>query len=111
DSGGLTTDAVTVSLPPTSPDGSAWTRLGTPTSPQGYRYKGKNPNGPVASVTVRADAIAIRGGKANWSYTLNEAAQGRVAVQLRLGTGAGWCADAPAKTSGSPPSTASNDTV
>ena len=110
-SGGLTTDAVTVSLPPTSPDGSAWTRLGTPTSPQGYRYKGKNPNGPVASVTVRADSISIRGGKASWSYTLNEAAQGRVAVRLRLGTGAGWCADAPAKASGTPPSTATNDTV
>ena len=111
DSGGLTTDTVTVSLPPTSPDGSAWTRLGPPTSPQGYRYKGKNPNGPVARVTVRADSISIRGGKASWSYTLNEAAQGRVAVRLLLGSGAGWCADAPAKTSGNPPSTANNDKV
>jgi hypothetical protein len=68
----------------------------------------KNPNGPVARVTVSADSISIRGGKSNLSYTLNEAAQGRVAVRLLLGTGAGWCADAPAKTSGNPPSTANN---
>jgi hypothetical protein len=34
-----------------------------------------------------------------------------VAVQVRLGTAAAWCADVPAKTSGKPPTTTKNDRV
>jgi len=52
-----------------------------------------------------------QGGKANWGYTLNQPSQGRIAVRPQLGTNATWCADALAKTSGNPPSTASNDHV
>jgi hypothetical protein len=44
------------------------------------------------------------------TYTLDEPQQGRVAVTLELGgSGPTWCADAPAKQRGNPPSTASND--
>ena len=60
---------------------------------------------------VKADQLQIRGGKSNWAYTLDEPSQGRIAVRLTLGGGATWCSDAPAKSSGSPPSTASNDRV
>ena len=51
-------------------------------------------NGPVSTIVVKADKIVIRGGHSNWLYTLNEPKQGRVAVRLTLGTGAGWCAEA-----------------
>jgi len=62
------------------------------------------------SVTFKPDQLAFKGGKAGWSYTLNEASQGRVAVVLLVGNTV-YCADAPAKSSGNPPSTASNDHV
>jgi hypothetical protein len=61
-------------------------------------------------VTFKPDQLAFKGGKAGWSYTLNEASQGRVAVVLLVGNTV-YCADAPAKSSGNPPSTASNDHV
>jgi len=99
-SGGLTSDAVVVSLPATGWSGYA---------SGGYRFRGTDPNGPVAKVTVKVDSIAVKGGKANWTYTLDELAQGRVALRLRLGDGPVWCAEAPAKLSGSPPSPARND--
>jgi hypothetical protein len=60
-------------------------------------------------VVVKADSITIKGGKAAWTYSLDEPAQGRVAVRLRLGLLDGWCADAPARTRGTPPSSAKYD--
>jgi hypothetical protein len=51
----------------------------------------------VSRVTVKADQVRVRGGKANWTYTLNEPSQGRIAVRVQLGSAATWCADAPAK--------------
>jgi CheY-like chemotaxis protein len=50
------------------------------------------------------------GSEAAWNYTLNEPSQGRVAALLFVG-GTLYCADAPAKATGEPPSTASNDRV
>ena len=96
-------EAVTVALPPTG-----WTALGSPSSPKGYRYRG---SGPIRSVVVRPNRIAVKGGRAAWGYTLDEASQGRVAVRLGLGTERPWCADVPAKVSGNPPSTTANDRV
>jgi hypothetical protein len=75
-----------------------------------YRYRGPD-DGPVKTVTILTDKVTIKGGKAGWGYTLDEPAQGRVAVRLALGTGVAWCADAPAKASGTPPSTAKHDKV
>lgn len=94
----------------TLPAGS-WTPLGSSSSPSGYRYTGSDANGPVARVIVKNDQLLVRGGKSNWVYTLDEPSQGRIALRLTLGSGAAWCGDAPAKSSGNPPSTTSNDRV
>ena len=59
----------------------------------------------MRSVTIRADKITTKG---IGSYSLDETSQGRVAVRLFLGPGV-WCADAPAKLTGNPPSTAKTD--
>jgi hypothetical protein len=99
-SSGATTDEVSVSLP-----AGGWSRLGS----SGYRFRGTDPNGPVSKVTLRADSISVKGGKANWTYTLDEPAQDEVAVRLQLGSAPVWCAEAQAKASGNPPSTATND--
>jgi hypothetical protein len=95
---------VEVFLPP-----AGWTRMGPAAEPRGWRFRSSDPASPVGRVTVAADEIVIRGGGAAWGYTLDEAAQGRVAVRLQLGNGQGWCADAPAKATGNPPSTARFD--
>ena len=99
-------EKVTVALP-----ASGWRVLGNSTTPKGFRFGGSDPNGPVSRVIVKADQVKVRAGKSGWAYTLNEPAQGRIAVQLQLGTSPTWCADAPAKASGNPPSTSSNDRV
>lgn len=96
-------DAVSVFL-----DAAKWTAIGG-SSISGYKYTGTDPSGPVAKVVLKNDTLQVRGGKANWPYTLDEPAQGRVAVRLLLSDGTGWCAEAPAKVSGNPPSTANND--
>jgi YVTN family beta-propeller protein len=102
-SAGQTDDAVTVDLP-----AAGWRLLGSAARPKGYRFKGDS-NGPITRVDVRADRVSIRGGRALWTYTLDEQAQGRVAVRLSLGDATGWCADAPARTRGNPPSSAKFD--
>ena len=98
---GLTTDAVTVNLPNT-----LWSYSGK----TAYRFKGTNPDGPISRITLKPDVLSIRGGKSNWTYTLDEPAQGAVGLRLTIGA-LTWCADAPAKLSGNPPSSAKNDLV
>ena len=100
---GSPTDTVVVALPPAN-----WTVSGSGIN-SGYRYRGREPNGPVKSIVLKLDSLVIHAGKSNWTYTLNEPAQGRVAMRLTLQSGAGWCADAPAKVTGNPPSSASTD--
>ena len=100
---GHPTDAVTVTLAAAN-----WKAIGK-TTIYGYKYAGPDPNGPLSSVVIKNDVLTIRGGKANWGYTLNEPAQGRVAVRFALGDGSGWCADAAAKLGGNPPSSANYD--
>jgi hypothetical protein len=100
-SAGLTGDAVAVDLP-----AAQWRAVGPASRPRGYRFQG---TGAVAMVLVMADTLQIRAGGADWAYTLDEAAQGRVAVRLRLGFDEGWCAEAPAMSNGSHPSTAHFD--
>jgi len=86
-------EAVSVELP-----AAGWSRLGSETNPSGWRFRGASGD-PITSVVVKRDSILVKGGKAAWGYTLDEPSQGRVAVFLQLGDGAGWCADAPAKAS------------
>src|SRR5262249_6831037 len=100
-SAGLTNDVDVVHLPP-----AGWSQLGG-TTLKGWRFKSKT--GPIMSVIVKQDSITVKGGKDGWMYTLDESAQGRVAVRLRLGDLAGWCADDGALAKGNPPSTANFD--
>ncbi len=48
--------------------------------------------GPIQKIWIKRDKITIRGGNAPWTYTLDEASQGAVAVRLTLGTWDTWCA-------------------
>jgi DNA-binding beta-propeller fold protein YncE len=85
-----------------------WRRLGSDANPRGYRYSGRLVGDlQVRSIVLRDDRMTVR---AFSGFTLGEPSQGRVA--LRLGAGpTQWCADAPAKLAGNPPSTARNDKV
>jgi DNA-binding beta-propeller fold protein YncE len=98
---GLAPDVVSAVLP-----ASGWTALGSAANPKGYRYTGL---GAINRVTLTPDQIKIKGGKSGWTYTLDEPAQGRIAVRLAPGTEQGWCADVAAKAGGQPPSTARYD--
>lgn len=100
---GGTADRVQVDLP-----ADKWTRLGSASRPTGFRYRDTASGVAVSRATVKDDHIAIRGGGAGFSYSLDEPQQGRVGIRLSLGETA-WCAEAPAKATGSPPSTARND--
>ena len=100
-SAGQTTDKEFYSL-----DYRGWSYLGTNTNPRGYAFRSSRVGGgPVRSVTITADKITIRGFGA---YSLNEPLQGRIATRLFLGQSV-WCADAPAKLTGHPPTTAKTD--
>jgi hypothetical protein len=94
-------DSTAVVLP-----AAGWSAYGS----GGYRFRSTNlPGVPVSKAVVRADSVVLKGGRESWAYTLDEPAQGRIALRLRLGSSAAWCAEAPAKASGNPPSTANND--
>jgi sugar lactone lactonase YvrE len=99
-------ERVTVTLP-----AAGWRLIGSSAAPRGYRFVRLDRADPVSRVIVKADQIKIRGGDENWGYSLDEPSQGRIALRLRLGSGVPWCADAPAKASGNPPSTSGNDRV
>jgi DNA-binding beta-propeller fold protein YncE len=81
-----------------------WLPLGN-----GFIYRGPNADGPVKSVKLTPDKLSVKGGDVLWPYTLDEPAQGRISVRLTIGTGADWCAESPAKTKGTPPSSEKND--
>jgi len=88
-------------------DYRGWRYLGSSTNPKGYSFRlaRVGGGGPVRSVTVRTDKITAKG---TGLYSLNESSQGRIAVRLYLGS-IPWCADAPARLTGHPPSSASTD--
>ena len=90
---------------------SGWKLLGTEARPKGWTFKSASTADPIRTVTVKSDAISVRGGKALFCYSLNEPQQGTMAVRLTFGDGAEWCTAAPAKTSGNPPVAGKNDTV
>ena len=96
-------EIVRVSLP-----ASGWTALGSVTRPRGFSYRDRTPGAPVAQVTVSPDRISLRASGAGWGYGLDEPQQGRIALRLDLGSSA-WCAEAPARATGNPPSTSASD--
>jgi DNA-binding beta-propeller fold protein YncE len=102
-SAGLTTDAISVTLP-----ASGWSALGSATAPKGWRFRG-DASSPVQAVLVKKDKILVRGGRGAWGYTLDEAAQGGIAVRLQLGADTGWCGEGVPEAKGSPPSTLRSD--
>ncbi|HJQ83194.1 MAG TPA: hypothetical protein VKA21_03900 [Candidatus Binatia bacterium] len=103
----LTSDVVTIPLPR-----EKWrAKGGVEPFVRMFRYDDPDPSAPVRSVSLKSDSLKIKGGGIAWGYTLDEPAQERIGVRLVLGGGSRWCAAAPARTSGSPPSTASNDRV
>jgi hypothetical protein len=104
DAAGLTTESVPVALL------KGWSPITKGSTVVGWRFTSTDSSSAVSSVVVQADKISVKGGKSGFSYTLKGSPQGSVGVRLLLGAG-GWCADAPAKTSGNPPSTARNDNV
>lgn len=63
----------------------------------------------MTSITIVADKLGIRGGRASRGFTLEDVPQGSVAVRLSLGTGLTRCADAPAKPVGTPLATVKTD--
>ena len=91
-------DLVTVPLP-----AAGWSAISG-----SYRYKGAS-GSAISSIRVKADLLRVKGGGPAWGYTLDEPAQRRVAIQLALGADLPWCAAAPARVSGDPPSTAGSD--
>jgi hypothetical protein len=94
-----TGETVTIPLPATG-----WSATST-------RYTfSASPASPVQDVTVAPDRITIAAGGSAFPFTLDEPRQGTLAVRLDLGSGVSWCAVAPARATGSPPSTALNDT-
>jgi DNA-binding beta-propeller fold protein YncE len=96
-------DATSVPLP-----ASGWSQLSSRGKFTGYRFSA--PRGAaITRVVLVADRIGIRGGGAQWGYTLDEPAQGSVALRLLPGTVDGWCTVAPARASGRPLSTAPFD--
>ena len=102
---GSPTDLVTVALPAAN-----WTL--NPALFQ-YEYRDLTPGAKVTLAKARPDHVLVKGGGANWSYTLEEPAQGSVAVRFFIGDVNGvfraFCADVPAKASGHPPVTTTHD--
>ncbi|HJQ84944.1 MAG TPA: S8 family serine peptidase, partial [Candidatus Binatia bacterium] len=79
--------------------------------PVRYRYRRTDRGKPILKVDVRSNKLTVKGGGPSFLYTLDEPSQGRVAMRLQLGNHPPWCADAPARAIGEPPSTARYDTV
>jgi hypothetical protein len=85
-------ETAVVALPATG-----WTAYDTNPTPRGYRYRSASTSDAIRRVTIKANKLRVRGGGANWSYTLNEPSQGQMAVRLTLGGGLRFCASAPPK--------------
>ena len=89
---------------------AGWRLLGTSLQTEGLRVSRCLPH-CADRHGDRQDRRAFGEGHGpGWTYTLDEAPQGRVGVRVRLGDVA-WCADAAARTSGTPPSSTRFDHV
>lgn len=98
-------ESFTIDLP-----AEKWRVEGDTSTPGGYRYVFAS-TPPVWKVYVKGPKLSVRGGKAQWLYTLDEPSQGSIAVRLTLGTAVTYCSRAMPKVSGFPPSSAASDRV
>ena len=91
---GSPSDTVTVALPAAN-----WKLVNFVSSGASYVYTDGSPGAPISQVKIKGDSLTFQGKGSGWGYTLDEAAQGRVAVHLTLGTSTvfSYCADLPAK--------------
>ena len=87
-SAGLTSDDATIELP-----ASGWKLIRKTGNPDVYRFKARH-DAPIERVLVMKDRLIIRGEGARLAYTLDEPAQGSIAVRLELGSGIAFCAEA-----------------
>ena len=85
-------EKVTVALP-----ALGWTAYDDRPTPRGYRYRSAATTDPITRVVVKGNRLRVRGGRANWLYTLDEPSQGAMALRLTMGTGLRWCARTPAR--------------
>jgi hypothetical protein len=73
------------------PGGTGWKVTGGGS----YQYKNPDRSGAITKITIKTDQLRVSGGGANFTYTLDENAQGSMAVRVRTGaSGTVWCADA-----------------
>jgi len=93
-------DIATVALP-----ASGWSPLAT----SGYSFRSSDPSVAISSIKVQSNRVQLKGGRASWTYTLNEPSQRRIGLRLALGGDRPWCATALAKVSGNPPTSAKSD--
>jgi hypothetical protein len=88
-----------------------WHFQGNPAGSFRYVFADDPAVAPVWKIWVKTYKLTVRGGHAQFGYTLDEPSQGRIGVRLTLGSGVTWCTDAPAQAAGTPPSTAKYDHV
>lgn len=89
-------EVYTVDLP-----AEEWYRTGSGDTPPRWIYAAGS---PIWRVKLKAPAITVQGGKAEWGYSLDEPSQGLLAVRLTLGSAITWCGVPRAETRGNPPS-------
>lgn len=77
-------------LPPTS-----WQLRGTATRPN-YGFRATDTK--ITRASIKIDKLQLRGGGASFDYTLDEAAQGAIAVRIKFGGGPSFCAEAGPRT-------------
>ncbi len=75
------------------------------------RFRSPTAFDAIRKVLFKHDRLVVKGGGAAWGYTLDEPTQQRIAVRVTLGTDRPWCAEAPAKLAGTPPSTLGSDRI
>jgi len=85
-SSGRSADIVQVTMP-----AAGWAAIGSGGTLKGYRYTSNS--GAIRRATVKGHRIVLRGGRKWLTYTLDEPAQGSIALRLTLGTGTTWCAE------------------
>ena len=86
---------------------SGWSAIGT----AGYSFRSSDPSVPISKVRVQRNRLSLKGGRASWTYSLDEPQQRRVGLRLALGSAKPWCAAGLATVSGNPPSPAKSDRV
>jgi hypothetical protein len=68
---------------------AGWLAQGGDQHPHGFVYRDRSQDAPVDQVSISADHLTVRASGPGWTYTLDEAQQGRVALRLDMGAARG----------------------